>query len=49
MPKYDTQWGEYKYVMVCIQCEKTFRSISGIEQSCHRCQAENRKRNKEGK
>ena len=28
----------YKYKMVCMKCERTYRSISGIDDVCRRCQ-----------
>lgn len=28
---------DYKYTMVCMKCEKTYRSISGIDDVCTRC------------
>ncbi len=30
---------DYKYTMVCMKCEKTYRSISGIDDVCLRCRA----------
>ena len=29
---------DYKYKMVCMKCERTYRSISGIDDVCRRCQ-----------